>query len=35
MKLRSGMRLSPEFSRAEETVHNVPVERGHRKLFGR
>lgn len=27
MKLRSGMRLSPEFSRAEETVRGVPVER--------
>lgn len=35
MKLRSGMRLSPEFSRAEETVHGVPVEKGHRKCFGK
>lgn len=32
MKLRSGMRLSPEFSRAEEAVHGVPVEKGHRSV---
>lgn len=33
MKLRPGMRLSPEFSRAEETVHGVPVERSEEAFW--